>query len=332
MLLAEQFFAAIIVIFVVVNLRRRSGSHRLLDDSLRSSYKETYNKVWLSVDSLYLYREKLIDWHRFELCPADSWKTEGDAQRSILALINSLGDKYSYADININQKAVQKRRFEEGVVKAKRLPRHIGYLKLATFYSANAAQEMEAAMAKMTDARGLILDLRDNGGGCPMEGLQIYSLFTAEGVLKHINGYEDGKPFETELEVTSANCRCGENEDWSRPRMPFLAGDKPLVVLVNEKTASAAEMLAAALRSRPNTLLVGQTTVGKGVSLRVLDFDHGIVAALVHARSTPPVGESYDETGITPEWVVSGRRAQMHYAVTALKNFHEATSPDYALA
>lgn len=149
-----------------------------------------------------------------------------------------------------------------------------GYIRIPTFYRdffdhddkslpRNCSDDVLAALEelKRDGIEGLILDLRNNGGGALTDAVQIAGLFIEQGPVVQIRS-SDGKV--VVLEDTD----------------PEVAFDGPLVVLVNRFSASASEILAAALQDYRRALIVGDhATHGKGTVQTVLDLD----------RALPPV-------------------------------------------
>jgi carboxyl-terminal processing protease len=149
----------------------------------------------------------------------------------------------------------------------------VGYTRLATA-STGSAQELERAVEALVarGARSLVLDLRGNPGGLFDEGVQMASLFLSRGDL-----------------VASLERRgdAGHQPQYvRRTRWPGL----PLVVLVDQQTASSAELVAAALRDHGRALLVGEPTYGKGLVQRVVNLTSEMSLRLTTARWLPPSG------------------------------------------
>jgi len=134
----------------------------------------------------------------------------------------------------------------------------IGYIRITTF-GENTAAELENALAWLheRDARGLILDLRHNRGGVFDQAIDTCDLFLKEGRIVSTRG-RDGE----ELKVEEAS---GD--------APY--ADLPLVILVNQQTASAAEIVAACLQDHHRAIIVGQRTYGKGTVQNVIRLEGG---------------------------------------------------------
>lgn len=149
----------------------------------------------------------------------------------------------------------------------------VGYVHLASI-SARSADELEQSVEELVErgAQSLILDLRGNTGGLFDEGVRIASLFLPRGVLvATVDGRSNAEPTLHEARRTR----------WS---------NLPMTVLVDAQTASAAELVAAALRDHGRALLVGTRTYGKGYVQRVVRLSPEIALRLTTARWLPPSG------------------------------------------
>jgi carboxyl-terminal processing protease len=167
------------------------------------------------------------------------------------------------------------------------LENNIGYIHLYVFGD-QTRDELRSAIRELLaeDAQGLILDLRYNGGGYLTTAIDVASEFIDEGVLMY-EEFGDG-------ERKTYNAKRGG-----------LATDIPLVVLINEGSASASEIVAGAIQDRGRGELVGATSFGKGsVQIpTVLKNDQGAVRITI-ARWLTPDGRTIHGTGLTPDFEV----------------------------
>ena len=134
----------------------------------------------------------------------------------------------------------------------------VGYISLSTFGSRKAHVQMGGAIrrAKSRRARGLVLDLRGNGGGLVTEAQLVASMFLKRGLIVSLRG------------------RASKEQRLEAVGQP-IAGDLPLVVLVDRGTASASEIVAGALQDRKRARIVGTRTFGQGVFQEILRLDNG---------------------------------------------------------
>ena len=159
----------------------------------------------------------------------------------------------------------------------------LGVVELLTF-SSGAHGELRAAIDKLRaqGARGLILDLRGNGGGLLQEAVLVSSIFIEDGVVVSTDGRNRGR------QTFTAE---GEALD---PKLP-------VVVLVDGGSASASEIVAGAVRDRERATLVGEKTFGKGVFQEVMPLSNGGALDLTVGRYFLPSGENIGTKGIVPK-------------------------------
>jgi carboxyl-terminal processing protease len=165
---------------------------------------------------------------------------------------------------------------------------NIAYLKLITF-GQDTRSELRDALKDLlaNDPDGLILDLRNNGGGYLQTAVAIASEFIDEGVVL----YED---YGDDQEMKSYRAQKGG-----------LATDIPLVVLVNEGSASASEIVAGTIQDHERGPLVGTTTFGKGSVQNWIELSNNEGAVRVTiARWLTPDKRQIHEQGLTPEYEV----------------------------
>ncbi|MBD1935153.1 MULTISPECIES: carboxyl-terminal processing protease CtpA [Cyanophyceae] len=161
----------------------------------------------------------------------------------------------------------------------------VGYIRLSQF-SANAPTELANAVAKLEKqgAQAYILDLRNNPGGLLQAGIEIARFWLDEGTI-----------------VYTVN-RQGilGSFDANQPALTRA----PLVVLVNQGTASASEILAGALQDNGRAQLVGDKTFGKGLIQSLFDLPDGSGLAVTVAKYETPNHHDIHKLGITPDRIV----------------------------
>ena len=162
----------------------------------------------------------------------------------------------------------------------------VGYIRLSQF-SANAAQEISHAVEKLTQqgAQAFILDLRNNPGGLLQAGVDIARLWLPAGTI-----------------VYTVN-RQGIQDSFTA--LGEALTDAPLVVLVNQGTASASEILAGALQDNGRALLVGEKTFGKGLIQSLFELADGAGLAVTVAKYETPHHKDIHKLGIVPDVLVS---------------------------
>jgi carboxyl-terminal processing protease len=161
--------------------------------------------------------------------------------------------------------------------------RPIGYVRLLAF-PASSSDRLAEATASLLDrgAKSLILDLRDNPGGLLAQAVRTVSLFVADGVVCTTDGVHQE---EQAYEVSG------------RATFPKL----PVVVLVNGGSASAAEIVAAALQDHERAVVVGQRTFGKASVQSIRPLRAGGALKLTTAMYRTPSGADLTEVGIRPD-------------------------------
>ncbi len=151
----------------------------------------------------------------------------------------------------------------------------IGYIPLQTF-NENTADEVEAAAVKLVTAgaRGLVLDLRDNGGGIVDQALAVSSLFLKDG--------------QAIVNVRSRNAP----DEIARASTDHLPAQPPLVILTDGGTASASEIVAGALQDHDRALVLGTTSFGKGLVQSLFPLDGGYALKITTGKWYTPSGRS----------------------------------------
>ena len=160
-----------------------------------------------------------------------------------------------------------------------------GWVRLASF-SESAAKEIKKAMDKLEEKqklKGLILDLRMNPGGLLDQAVDVSSLFIDDGVVVSTIGRD-----EAQKEIRYA-------------KKGMARKDLPLVILVNSSTASAAEIVAAALQDHHRAMILGDSTFGKGSVQTIIDLGNDMGLKLTIARYFTPNGISIQEKGVIPD-------------------------------
>ena len=205
----------------------------------------------------------------------------------------------------------------------------IGYIRVTTF-SQNTAEELKKALDQLKEdgVRGLVLDLRDDPGGLLSAAVEVADMFLEKGEIVTTRGRNTAaKKFEAQKDG--------------------LYEDLPMVVLVNQNSASASEIVSAALQDHKRAEIVGQRSYGKGSVQNIIDLDGGnSVLKLTVASYFRPSGENIhkfknaknsDKWGVTPDkgaevklpnseyvrWFIARRERDLE---SAAKGHRKATS------
>jgi len=172
------------------------------------------------------------------------------------------------------------------------------YVRIKAFQDGTARQLSDALDQAVVKRRrqggvaGLLLDLRDNGGGLLHEAVWVTDELLASGVIVSMRGRGGEK-----ISEYSAR-RAGTRPKW------------PIVVLINENTASASEIVAGALRDHKRAVLVGVRSFGKGSVQNIFELPGGSALKLTTYRYYTPSGRSIQAEGITPDLVAEQPRKE----------------------
>lgn len=172
------------------------------------------------------------------------------------------------------------------IVESDMLEGNIAYVRLTSFTSTSAQQlsaEIETLLAQNPQA--LIFDLRDNPGGFLNQSVTVADLFLPEGIV---------------LYQRNSN---GEEEVF-RSHDGDIAESVPLIVLVNEGSASASEIVAGAIQDRGRGVVIGDVSFGKGSVQNTLTLPDGSELRVTIARWYTPDNQTIDGQGITPDIIV----------------------------
>jgi carboxyl-terminal processing protease len=178
--------------------------------------------------------------------------------------------------------AVTRGNFKSPTVQSLRLENDVLYLRIYEFGDATQREFDAQLKAGLPGARGVIVDLRDNGGGFVSAAAAVISRFVASGEAFEQRG-RDGSVDKT-------------NVDGNHP-----AADVPLIVLVNGNSASASEIVSGSLQARGRARLVGAKTFGKGSVQVDYQLSDGGDLHLTIAHWYLPNGRSIDKQGLNPD-------------------------------
>ena len=182
--------------------------------------------------------------------------------------------------------------------------KRIGYMKISSFTN-NSFEQFSEQLVKLEEKDNiekLIIDVRDNGGGYLEQAADIASLFLEKG--KVIYSLEDRKN-KQEIKDTTKDYRKYE-----------------IVVLIDNSSASASEILAATLKDNNEATLVGEKSFGKGKVQTTKKLGDGTILKYTSSKWLRPNGECVDGKGITPDYEVKqkeGKDVQYEKAISILK-------------
>jgi carboxyl-terminal processing protease len=186
------------------------------------------------------------------------------------------------------------------------------YLKISGFTALTSAQvagHVEAAFLGATRPRGLVLDLRGNRGGILTQAVAVADIFLDGGEIVGTAGRHP-----------EANRRYAATDR-------DLAQGRPIVVMVDGRTASAAEILAAALAERGRAAVLGSGTQGKGLVQILLPLPNGGELQLSWSRIVMPSGWPLQGAGLLPGFCTSGGLMAPAEALVALRAGQQPMAP-----
>lgn len=198
-----------------------------------------------------------------------------------------------------NTVTMTREKIESQTVKSSVLDGNIGLIEVSAF-EMKTSEDFEAALKDLESkgVKGLIIDLRNNGGGLVNESVEIADMLLDEGTVMYTEDQKGNREYAyTEKGRTSL----------------------PYVVLVNENTASASEILSAAIQDNAGGKIIGTVTFGKGVIQNSAPLGNGTGYKLTVLQYFSPNGNKIHGVGITPDIEVEGEDEQMQKAIEQFK-------------
>lgn len=210
-----------------------------------------------------------------EQLDAVSSKVKGEEETNVkITILRDNEEK----EFNITRSSIKLK-----TVSSKMLENNKGYIKISSFNDGTAKEFKEAyEKLKSDNPTGLIIDLRNNGGGLVSESLDIAETMVEKGKTLLITSNKDKKE---EIRKSTQN--------------PII--DIPVVVLINQNTASASEILAGILKDDCNYKIIGTKSYGKGVIQTVYNFSDGSGLKVTTEEYFTPNHDKINKVGITPD-------------------------------
>lgn len=256
--------------------------------------RELYHAIWALVKLTFFDTKRLADWDSYEHRFDEQIVDEESALRFADEMLASLGDTYTervaapatFVAAGSADEPIAKVE-EVSMVASALAPNGIGYLRISSFDKEGVVEEVAAAVDKIADCKGVILDLRGNSGGRMFEALECCGFFLTEGLLATIKfRWEEGDGLKIRQYFLNEDQFFSREElpngktgsDLGNRRPPVLAG-KPLVILLNRRTASAGELIICSLVQNgvagQVTMVGSGTTPGKGIGQAEYDVLDG---------------------------------------------------------
>lgn len=159
---------------------------------------------------------------------------------------------------------------------------NIGYIQITSFISNSTPNEFLEALENTSETKGLIIDLRGNTGGLLTNAVFIANLFINNGRLVSIVG-RNGYRYDIKAQDTNVNI------------------NKPIILLIDEASASASEILSGAMKDYHKAKLVGTKTYGKGMVQKIIPMPNETGINLTIAKYLTPSGNDINKKGINPD-------------------------------
>lgn len=185
-------------------------------------------------------------------------------------------------EIEIN---ITRRKITVEHVSSKMIDNNVAYIKIDSFDN-NVADSFKSQLTDLMkgNVNGIIIDLRSNGGGIVTEATDIADLF-----------------LEKDETILITKSKKNNEEKITKSKQEPIVKNTPVVILVNEATASASEILAGALKDKYNATIVGKTTYGKGVIQSLYNLTDGSGLKITTDEYFTPNHNKIQKTGITPD-------------------------------
>ena len=193
-------------------------------------------------------------------------------------------------------------------VKSKLVEPNYAYIRITQFQE-RTGEDLAKALKKLRIENkfafnGIILDMRNNPGGLLNSSVAVSAAFLKEGDLVV---YTEGRAPDSKMNLTTSPdnfIRNGDEKNNFLKDLPLDIKDTPMVVLINNGSASASEIVAGALQDHKRALIVGTRSFGKGSVQSILPMMNGTAIKLTTARYFTPNGRSIQGKGIVPDIVV----------------------------
>lgn len=192
-------------------------------------------------------------------------------------------------------------------VKARLIDDGIGYIRLANFQD-QTDNDLRNYLRKMRQRlkpfKGLVLDLRNDPGGLLEQAVQVADEFLSSGLIV----YTQGRNSQQSMRF------------YARPGQEGEVKNLPVVVIINEGSASASEIVAGALKDQKRAVVVGTKSFGKGSVQTIIPLEDGSALRLTTALYYTPSGQTINEKGIVPDIVVKEPEAPVGKSLQAMRD------------
>lgn len=216
----------------------------------------------------------------------DGKKTSGEDISTVVSWLK--GEEGTTAELEyyrsgkILKNTITRREVETESVEYEMLAEKVGYIQVTTFAD-NTPKQFNDALSdlKAKGAKGMIIDLRDNGGGLLDACVEMADCILEDGV------------------IVSTKTKAGEEEVFSADAEEYL--NLPVIILINGNSASASEVFSGALKDNEKAVLMGTKSFGKGIVQTLLPLSDGSALKLTTSEYFTPSGKNIQGIGIEPD-------------------------------
>jgi carboxyl-terminal processing protease len=233
----------------------------------------------------------------------DGQTTKNQSLATVAKLLSGKPNTTAILSVNRSEEtltfSVKRTDLRSNPVQLKKLANEIVLISISEFSRGTARSMRSALAASGTERSGVILDLRGNPGGLIVEATDVAGAFLNGGIV--VEFYKPGKS----PEIFNA---IGDGDSKT-----------PLVVLVDRGTASAAEIVAAALQDRNRAVIVGERTFGKAAVQNLTELSNGAALELTIGYYLTPSGKRLEGQGLDPDILVSSNESKSVAETRALQ-------------
>lgn len=205
---------------------------------------------------------------------------------------------------NVITKTLTRKELNFKPISSQLLENNIALIKIDSFIPENTSNVLKDELSKLKSAKGLILDLRNNSGGLVKNAVEIADMFLSEGkIVSTVNNY-------------------GKINEYANSSQLF---NSSIIVLVNENTASASEILASALKENKRALLIGGETFGKGLVQEIVKLPDDSALHVTIAAYLTPNGKNINKVGLLPDELIYDEDKQLQRAKELLLSIKDSS-------
>ena len=256
------------------------------------NYDEIYNSAWEIINKYYYsptFDTKI--WNEWKDRYEGELHTKEDLIQATNTMLESLNDPYTYFTTPVETDLTQDRKNKKigsqkdlsliSPIENIEIPKNIRYIRIKSFSNRNTSMNFYKITKKSKKHDGYIIDVRWNGGGMVKMAAEIANMFLKDTI------------------IVSTKDRFGDLISY--PAGSITLPDKPIVILVNEHSASASEIFAAAFQENDRATIIGKTTFGKGIVQQFDKLPQGYGINYTLFQYLTPKGNFIHKKGVVPD-------------------------------